>query len=156
AEIQGIDPSEAQLAFASARPSLRETTFPRGDAVALPFETDRFDAAVMALVLFFVADPATGVAEMARVIRPGGTVSTDLWITGEGPPAPFTVELAAFGTTVARAASTDAARMDRCAHCGRMRASKRLRATKSRCAERSSISMTYGPRAWAFLRSRTP
>ena len=63
--------------------------------MALPFETDRFDAAVMALVLFFVPDPAKGVAEMARVVRPGGTVSTYLWIAGEGPPAPFTVELAA-------------------------------------------------------------
>ena len=66
AEIHGIDPSEAQFAFARLRPALRETTFLRGDAMALPFETDRFDAAVMALVLFFVPDPAKGVAEMAR------------------------------------------------------------------------------------------
>jgi SAM-dependent methyltransferase len=80
--------------------------------MALPFEADRFDAAVMALVRFFVPDPAKGVAEMARVVCPGGTVSTYLWITGEGPPAPFTVELAAFGATVARAPSTDAARME--------------------------------------------
>jgi len=80
--------------------------------MALPFETDRFDAAVMALVLFFVPDPAKGVAEMARVVRPGGTVSSYLWIAGEGPPAPFAVELAAFGATVARAPSADAARME--------------------------------------------
>jgi ubiquinone/menaquinone biosynthesis C-methylase UbiE len=71
AEIQGIDPSEAQFAFARTRPALRETTFLRGDAMALPFEADRFDAAVMALVLFFVPDPAKGVAEMARVVCPG-------------------------------------------------------------------------------------
>ena len=112
AEIQGIDPSEAQFAFARTRPALRETTFLRGDAMALPFETDRFDAAVMALVLFFVPDPAKGVAEMARVVCPGGTVSTYLWIAGEGPPAPFTVELAAFGATVARPPSADAACME--------------------------------------------
>jgi SAM-dependent methyltransferase len=112
AEIQGIDPSEAQFAFARARPALRETTFLQGDAMALPLETDRFDAAVMALVLFFVPDPAKGVAEMARVVRPGGTVSTYLWIAGEGPPAPFTVELAAFGATVAWPPSADAARME--------------------------------------------
>ena len=112
AEIQGIDPSEAQFAFARARPALRETTFLQGDAMALPLETDRFDAAVMALVLFFVPDPAKGVAEMARVVRPGGTVSAYLWIAGEGPPAPFTVELAAFGATVARAPSADAARVE--------------------------------------------
>jgi len=112
AEIQGIDPSEAQFAFARTRPALRETTFLRGDAMALPFETDRFDAAVMALVLFFIPDPAKGVAEMARVVCPGGTVSTYLWIAGEGPPAPFTVELAAFGATVARPPSADAACME--------------------------------------------
>jgi len=112
AEIQGIDPSEAQFAFARARPALRKATFLRGDAMALPFETDRFDAAVMALVLFFVPDPAKGVAEMARVVRPGGTVSSYLWIAGEGPPAPFAVELAAFGAAVARAPSADAARME--------------------------------------------
>ena len=82
------------------------------DRVQMPFETDRFDAAVMALVLFFVPDPAKGVAEMARVVRPGGTVSAYLWIAGEGPPAPFTVELAAFGATVAQAPSMDAARME--------------------------------------------
>jgi ubiquinone/menaquinone biosynthesis C-methylase UbiE len=156
AEIQGIDPSEAQFAFARTRPALRETTFLRGDAMALPFEADRFDAAVMALVLFFVPDPAKGVAEMARVVCPGGTVSTYLWIAGEGPPAPFTVELAAFGATVARAPSADAACMEVLRGCGGMRAWRRLRAAKSRCAEPSPISMTYGPQAWAFLRSRTP
>ena len=32
------------------------------------------DAAVMPLVIFFVPEPAVGVAEMARVVRPGGTV----------------------------------------------------------------------------------
>jgi SAM-dependent methyltransferase len=91
---------------------LREATFLQGDAMTLPFETDRFDAAVMALVLFFVPDPPKGVAEMARVVRPGGTVSTYLWIMGEGPPAPFTVELAGFGATVARAPSADTARRE--------------------------------------------
>ena len=66
----------------------------------------------MALVLFFVPDPGKGVAEMARVVRPGGTVSAYLWIAGEGPPALFTIELGAFGATVARAPSVDAARME--------------------------------------------
>src|SRR5262249_36708422 len=156
AEIQGIDPSEAQFAFARAGPALRGATFLRGDAMALPFETDRFDAAVMALVLFFVPDPAKGVAEMARVVRPGGTVSSYLWIAGEGPPAPFAVELAAFGATVARARARTPRVWKCCARCGRMRAWRRWRAAKLRCAEPSPTSMTYGPRAWAYLRSRTP
>ena len=41
----------------------------------LPFPDDSFEAAVMALVIFFVPDPAKGVAEMARVVRPGGFVA---------------------------------------------------------------------------------
>ena len=76
AEVQGIDPSEGQLAFARARPAARVAEFRRGDAMALPFSTNSFDAAVMALVIFFVPDPAKGVAEMVRVVGPGGTVAT--------------------------------------------------------------------------------
>ena len=87
AEVQGIDPSEAQLAFARARPAARVAEFRPGDAMALPFSEDRFDAAVMALVIFFVPDPAKGVAEMVRVVRSGGTVATYAWdMVGGGFP----------------------------------------------------------------------
>jgi ubiquinone/menaquinone biosynthesis C-methylase UbiE len=48
--------------------------FRQGDAMALPFPDNSFDLAVMALVIFFVPDPAKGVAEMVRVVSPGGTV----------------------------------------------------------------------------------
>src|SRR5262245_17128133 len=67
-EVQGIDPSEAQLAFARTRPASLVAEFRQGDAMALPFPADRFDAAVMALVLVFVPEPAKGVAEMLRVV----------------------------------------------------------------------------------------
>src|SRR3712207_3794143 len=79
ASVHGVDPSEAQLAFARARPAARLAEFRRGDAMALPFTDDTFDAAVMPLVIFFVPEPARGVAEMARVVRPGGTVSAYAW-----------------------------------------------------------------------------
>ena len=72
-ETHGVDPSEAQLVFARSRPGARSVTFQSGDAMALPFPDDRFDSAVMALVIFFVPEPAKGVAEMLRVVRPGGT-----------------------------------------------------------------------------------
>jgi ubiquinone/menaquinone biosynthesis C-methylase UbiE len=65
-EVQGIDPSEGQLAFARTRPAARVAEFRQGDAMALPFPASRFDAAVMALVLAFVPDPAKGIAEMVR------------------------------------------------------------------------------------------
>ena len=41
-------------------------------AEQLPFEGDRFDAVLSQLVVNFLTDPQTGVAEMRRVARPGG------------------------------------------------------------------------------------
>jgi ubiquinone/menaquinone biosynthesis C-methylase UbiE len=76
AEVQGIDRSEGQLAFARTRPAAGVAEFRQGDAMALPFAENSFDVAVMALLIFFVPDPAKAVAEMVRVVAPGGTVAT--------------------------------------------------------------------------------
>ena len=87
ASVQGIDPSEGQLAYARARPAARLAQFRQGDAMALPFPDDTFDAAVMPLVIFFVPEPARGVAEMARVVCPGGAVTAYAWdMEGGGFP----------------------------------------------------------------------
>ncbi len=113
-EIQGIDPSEAQLAFARTRPGARGARFLQGDAVALPFDSGRFDAAVMALVIFFVPDPAKGVAEMARVVCPGGIVAAYAWdmLGGGYPFHPIHVEIRALGITPPLPPSAGAERMD--------------------------------------------
>src|ERR1700712_4020041 len=114
AEIQGVDPSEAQLAFARARHSAGIAQFQKGDAMALPFPDSSFDAAVMALVIFFVPDPPRGTAEMARVVRPGGTVASYAWDIGAGgfPLEPTQIELRARGATVVRPPSFEAAKME--------------------------------------------
>src|ERR1700733_8762580 len=44
AESQGVDPSDAQLAFARTRPATRSAVFQGGDAMALPFPADGFSA----------------------------------------------------------------------------------------------------------------
>lgn len=85
--VDGIDPSEGQLTYARKRSKSRVAQFHQGDAMALPFNNDRFDVAVMPLVIFFVPEPAKGVAEMARVVCPGGTVTAYGWdMLGGGFP----------------------------------------------------------------------
>ncbi|MET1028618.1 MAG: methyltransferase domain-containing protein [Dongiaceae bacterium] len=103
AELQGIDPSPQQLSFARARPGLQDKVFLQGDAMALPFDDNRFDAAVMALVLFFVSDPVKGVAEMRRVTRPGGIISAYVWdmLNDASPAYPIQAELRARGLPIA-------------------------------------------------------
>jgi SAM-dependent methyltransferase len=113
AEVQGIDPSEAQLAFARGRPLACPATFQKGDAMALPFADNSFDAAVMALVIFFVPEPVRGVAEMARVVKPGGIVSAYAWdVPGGGlPAAPIHAEMRAIGITPPLPPSFEASRL---------------------------------------------
>lgn len=97
--VDGVDPSEGQLAFARQRPAGKLAKFHQGDAMALPFADKTFDAAVMALVIFFVPDPARGVAELARVTKPGGLVATYAWdmMGGGFPMEPVQAELRAMG-----------------------------------------------------------
>jgi ubiquinone/menaquinone biosynthesis C-methylase UbiE len=113
-DVEGVDPSEGQLAFARTRPAARLAQFRQGDAMALPFADNSFDAAVMALVIFFVPEPAKGVAEMARVVRPGGMVAAYAWdILGGGFPAePLMAEMRAMGLTPLLPPSVDAAKLD--------------------------------------------
>jgi ubiquinone/menaquinone biosynthesis C-methylase UbiE len=82
--IDGIDPSEGQLAYARARGMGAHVSFVQGNAMALPFADNTFDIAVMALVMFFVPDPAKGVVEMVRVVRNGGMVASYTWDTTRG------------------------------------------------------------------------
>ncbi len=112
--VEGIDPSEEQLAFARARAAARGARFHQGDAMALPFSDDTFDAAVMPLVIFFVPVPAQGVAEMARVVRPGGIVAAYAWdMLGDGfPYDALRVEMRGMGVAVPMPPSPEASRMD--------------------------------------------
>lgn len=114
AEVQGIDPSEGQLAYAQTRPGASLAKFQQGSAMALPFPDRSFDAATMALAIFFVPEPATGVAEMARVVAPGGTVAAYAWdMEGGGfPLEPVLREIRALGRTHSNPPRNDAARIE--------------------------------------------
>lgn len=88
ADVQALDPSPGQLAYARQRlPANAPVTWHEADAMRLPLRDGSADVAVMALVLFFVPEPAVGVAEMCRVVRAGGTVAAYHWdILGGGFP----------------------------------------------------------------------
>ena len=79
AKVHGIDPSDGQLAYARTRPGAQDAVFQQGNALELPYADASFDIAVMALVIHFVTDPAKSVAEMTRVVRPGGWVASYVW-----------------------------------------------------------------------------
>jgi ubiquinone/menaquinone biosynthesis C-methylase UbiE len=112
--VQGIDPSEAQLAFARTRPAARIAEFRQGDAMAPPFADDSFDAAVMPLVIFFVPEPAQGVAEMARVVAAGGAVAAYAWdLDGGGfPYEAVRGEMRAMGLPVPEPPRPEASRIE--------------------------------------------
>jgi len=112
--VEAIDPAEGQLAYARERLANRPAHFRLGDAEALPYADAEFDAAVMALVIFFVPDPAKGVAEMVRVVKPGGSVSAYAWdILGGGfPYAALQEEMAALGVQPIYPPSVGASKME--------------------------------------------
>lgn len=87
ASVIGVDPAPAQLSFARQRVATAGVCFMEGDAQALPLPDARLDAAVMALVLFFLPDPPQGVRELVRVVKAGGTIAAYQWdLAGGGFP----------------------------------------------------------------------
>jgi SAM-dependent methyltransferase len=80
----------------------------------LPAADASVDAAVMALVIAFVPEPARGVAEMARAVKPGGLVSAYMWDWPDGFPF-YCVEqvISGRGLPVVAPPSVDAARKQR-------------------------------------------
>ena len=115
ATVDGIDPSDGQLAYARARPGAQGAVFQQGSAMALPYADASFDIAVMALVIHFVPDPVKGVAEMARVVRPGGWVTAYVWDdeNGGSPTQPLQTAIVQEGGDDVRPPSTRVSRMDR-------------------------------------------
>jgi len=112
--VEGVDPSQAQLEFAQTRHDASVARFQQGDAMNLPYEADAFDVAVMALVLFFVPEPAKGLAEMHRVVRSGGVVAAYAWdvLGGGNPTNALEEEMVKMGLTALRAPSAEASRLD--------------------------------------------
>lgn len=79
ARVVGIDPSEAFLEAARAQIGDSRFRCRQGSGEALSFADGEFSVAVSGLVLNFVGDKSKAVAEMSRVVSPGGSVALYVW-----------------------------------------------------------------------------
>lgn len=80
-EVSGLDPTEELLQCAR---ELGVADYVRGRAEAMPFADGAFDLVVSYLTLIDIDDANAGLAEMVRVLRPGGRIliaNLNSWIT---------------------------------------------------------------------------
>jgi ubiquinone/menaquinone biosynthesis C-methylase UbiE len=71
--VIAVDASAAMLQAARKRlQAFDNAELRRGDLEALPIDDARLDAATLMLVLHYVPEPASAIAEVARVLKPGG------------------------------------------------------------------------------------
>jgi len=78
ADFMSVDISSDSLRRASARvqgAGLRNVTFLAADIFSLPFPDGRFDHAFVCFVLEHLARPEAALAQLRRVLRPGGTLT---------------------------------------------------------------------------------
>lgn len=100
--VAGTDLHPAMLEVArAARPDLE---WRQGDAQDLPFADGDFDVALCQSALFFFADPARALSEMARVVGPAGVVALQTYAPLNAQPAygPFVDLVAEEAGTEAR------------------------------------------------------
>jgi ubiquinone/menaquinone biosynthesis C-methylase UbiE len=77
AHVSAAEPSGPFVA--ALRRRLPEVELHEAPAERLPWPDATFDAALAQLVIAFMEDARAGVAEMRRVVRPGGTVAVCMW-----------------------------------------------------------------------------
>jgi SAM-dependent methyltransferase len=80
--VDAIDPTPGFVA--AVRQRLPGVDVREGTAEQLPYADGAYAASYAQLVVHFMADPVRGLAEMARVTRPGGPVAACVWDHGGG------------------------------------------------------------------------
>lgn len=82
--VIGVDLNPSMLAV--ARRKAAEVDWRQAPAEALPFDSESFDAAVSQFGLMFFEDPQAALAEMWRVLRPGGRFAVAVWDSLDNSP----------------------------------------------------------------------
>jgi ubiquinone/menaquinone biosynthesis C-methylase UbiE len=77
ASVAGVDIAEAMTALASRLHP--QVEFVYGNAEALPFTDESFDAVVGNFALLHLGRPEQAVAEFVRVLKPGGRLALTVW-----------------------------------------------------------------------------
>jgi SAM-dependent methyltransferase len=73
--VVGLDASESMLGVAVRDTESANVAYLRGDASALPFRDESFDAACCFAALYLIEEPMRAIAEIVRVLAPGGRVA---------------------------------------------------------------------------------
>jgi len=84
--VEAIEPDTAMLRYARERVKTARVpiTLTQAPVEALPFADETFDSAVATLVFCSVTDPAHGLSEIRRVLKPGGTLLLVEHVRAEG------------------------------------------------------------------------
>ena len=87
--VVGVDQSPEMLAVARERTRELPVELVEGRAEALPFADGEFASLTVTYLLRYVDDPAATLRELARVVRPGGTVAMLEFAVPRGPWRPL-------------------------------------------------------------------
>jgi ubiquinone/menaquinone biosynthesis C-methylase UbiE len=108
-DVAGVDLNPKMIEVARSLPAAGEVEWRVGDGTALDFPDSTFDLACCQQGLQFFPDPAAGVSELRRILKPGGRAAVAVWRGPDEHPL-FSVmadieepHLAAFGIEVSRA-----------------------------------------------------
>lgn len=83
ASVTAVDAEPDMLTL--ARRQVPDADVRRATLPHLPFADRSFDAAVANFVINHVGDPAAAIAELRRVVRPGGRIAVTIWPSPQPP-----------------------------------------------------------------------